>query len=397
MTFQPEHDNQNLLKRLKELNQQNADLAAENIDLMARMSDQHPTTADFDQLTANNERLQATVTDLTNTNTALINTNEQLLDAKHQIRAEVDNLKAWQFLETRDQGHHYVYELRLADGCYYVGETGDLHERLSSHFKGYNEHGNKSAYWTSKHHPVAIIGLIEFDQATTKTTTIREKETLETLRLMRRYGYQNVRGGCFTAEDDKQLAHFLLKPERQAEFHYQPAELGLKAAESSPDSTEDSIEDTTPVSAAATVPTPASATSASAPADADQTPVELDPDGELKDYLDDPEQKLHRYAAFKRAAPASFAVVVMTNGNQYLIFRRQCKNLVNIFKRLADGDLDLSDDSVSSTSFTHVVQLIILDVDDYPNGSRADDYLDQKITELKKNGSRTVLRETYRS
>lgn len=320
-----------------------------------------------------------------------------LLDKLEADRQRVSDLSAWGFLETRAAGHHYVYELRLENGYYYVGETSNLHERLSSHFAGYNEQGLKSAYWTSKHHPVAIIGLIEFDEQTTPTATIREKETLETLRLMRLYGYEKVRGGCFTAENADQLAYFLNQSDRQTEFHYTPDEIGL--APVAPQASASATASSSAIKTEASVQ-PVAEKSAAAPANkpqsrADHEADQLDPDGDLVHYLDDPDHHLKRYAAFKQADPRSFALVVMTNGEQYLIFKRQCQNLVTVFKRLEGDLMRLSDPAVKSSSFDQVVELITLDRDDYPNGAAADQQLAQKIANIKKNGSRTVLTETF--
>ena len=70
-----------------------------------------------------------------------------------------------------------TYALQLEDGYYYVGQSKDLYRRIGQHFLG------EGAKFTRKHRPVRVLKVWEGD---------REQEM--TLRGMRKYGIENVRG-----------------------------------------------------------------------------------------------------------------------------------------------------------------------------------------------------------
>ena len=50
-------------------------------------------------------------------------------------------------------GIHYVYQLKLQKGKYYVGSTTSPKHRLEQHIRG----GKLGAAWTSKYKPVKVI------------------------------------------------------------------------------------------------------------------------------------------------------------------------------------------------------------------------------------------------
>lgn len=76
----------------------------------------------------------------------------------------------------------YVYILKLENNKYYVGKTDSLEKRIMQHF-------SNGSNWTKKYKPIDIIDIIkdcdEFD------------EDKYTLKYMKEYGIDNVRGGSF--------------------------------------------------------------------------------------------------------------------------------------------------------------------------------------------------------
>ena len=78
-----------------------------------------------------------------------------------------------------------VYVLELMDGCMYVGITYQLNFRLAQHWSG------KGAKWTREHKPIAVKEIIY------PATTDDENE--KTIELMKKYGYDKVRGGKWTS------------------------------------------------------------------------------------------------------------------------------------------------------------------------------------------------------
>jgi len=77
----------------------------------------------------------------------------------------------------------FIYVLALQSKKYYVGKTDNPKFRIQSHFK------SGGCAWTKKYKPMQIIGLFpgcdDFD------------EDKYTLKYMKKYGIQNVRGGSF--------------------------------------------------------------------------------------------------------------------------------------------------------------------------------------------------------
>ena len=78
----------------------------------------------------------------------------------------------------------YIYILKLKNNKYYVGKTTRKPlERLSEHFK------NSGSGWTRVHKPVEIMEIIP--------NCDEEDEDKYTIKYMKKYGIDNVRGGSF--------------------------------------------------------------------------------------------------------------------------------------------------------------------------------------------------------
>ena len=102
-------------------------------------------------------------------------------------RIAFDNLQRRVAMETISvlpaPGLEIVYVLRLKEDKYYVGYTADMKERMYKHFTG------TGAKWTQKYPPVEIA---EFGPGDFRA------EHTKTLEVMRRKGWRNTRGSCWT-------------------------------------------------------------------------------------------------------------------------------------------------------------------------------------------------------
>lgn len=76
-----------------------------------------------------------------------------------------------------------VYKLKLQNNKYYVGITKNINRRYKQHLKG------KGADWTKINKPIEIMDIIKNGD--------RYIEETETLKLMEKYGIENVRGGSY--------------------------------------------------------------------------------------------------------------------------------------------------------------------------------------------------------
>src|SRR5690242_17506106 len=77
-----------------------------------------------------------------------------------------------------------VYVLQLENGKYYVGYTEKpIYERINEH------KNNRGAKWTKLHKYVATLMQKPGDT---------KLETVTTLEMMAKFGWQNVRGGTYT-------------------------------------------------------------------------------------------------------------------------------------------------------------------------------------------------------
>lgn len=76
-----------------------------------------------------------------------------------------------------------VYVLQLVHGKYYVGHTEHFENRMSRHFEG------GGAEWTKLYKPIKVLTSFPGDL---------KKENRVTLACMRKWGFNNVRGGAWT-------------------------------------------------------------------------------------------------------------------------------------------------------------------------------------------------------
>jgi predicted GIY-YIG superfamily endonuclease len=83
----------------------------------------------------------------------------------------------------RHQERGIVYVLECADGCYYIGYTLDLVNRMNLHFNG------KGAYWTKLHPPVKLVDVYYH--------VPYSKEDRVTEQYFVKYGRDKVRGGKY--------------------------------------------------------------------------------------------------------------------------------------------------------------------------------------------------------
>lgn len=87
-----------------------------------------------------------------------------------------------------------LYVLRLADGCYYVGQslTDKVEHRLRKHFAG------SGSAWTQLHPPIEVV---ERSVVSGSYREIELQENAKVIEYMRQYGVANVRGGFFSRCD----------------------------------------------------------------------------------------------------------------------------------------------------------------------------------------------------
>jgi len=76
------------------------------------------------------------------------------------------------------------YVLSLENGKYYVGITDDYNNRINNHMQG----GGSS--WTKLHKPIEVVE---------RFVGGKDNEREKTLEYMRKYGWENIRGGGWTA------------------------------------------------------------------------------------------------------------------------------------------------------------------------------------------------------
>jgi predicted GIY-YIG superfamily endonuclease len=95
-----------------------------------------------------------------------------------------------------------IYILKLEDNKFYVGQAKNIENRFKQHLKG-----RQSSEWTKLYKPLEIIKVYE-----TKFNNISEAMPFEnriTINCMKKYGWENVRGGDFCSLD-KEKIRFLL-------------------------------------------------------------------------------------------------------------------------------------------------------------------------------------------
>jgi predicted GIY-YIG superfamily endonuclease len=105
-----------------------------------------------------------------------------------------------------------LYILELEHGCFYVGQSATPEVRVEAHQKG------KGSAWTKAHLP---IRLLERRPAESKNWKHAEEiENQLTLMMMRKYGWQRVRGGYWTNVSEELTRKNLLHHERFAELAF---------------------------------------------------------------------------------------------------------------------------------------------------------------------------------
>lgn len=83
----------------------------------------------------------------------------------------------------------HLYVLQLENGKFYVGQAKDPDRRIGKHF---NASGSE---WTRMHPPVKELMRESHQDVDYRAAELAENELV--LKLMRQYGYDNVRGGFF--------------------------------------------------------------------------------------------------------------------------------------------------------------------------------------------------------
>ncbi|HZQ64540.1 MAG TPA: GIY-YIG nuclease family protein [Gaiellaceae bacterium] len=92
-----------------------------------------------------------------------------------------------------------VYVLKLRDGCWYVGETPDLPERLRKHCTGHP----RGAAWTRLHRPVELVYVA---RCRNRADAMRVERQF-TMALVAGAGADRVRGSSWTRVDEHACAH----------------------------------------------------------------------------------------------------------------------------------------------------------------------------------------------
>ncbi|KTB94315.1 hypothetical protein AO073_07540 [Pseudomonas syringae ICMP 11293] len=84
----------------------------------------------------------------------------------------------------------YLYVLGLSQGKFYVGQAKDPDKRIRKHFSG------SGSQWTRLHPPLKELMRKSLEDVDYRAGELAENEIV--LDLMRKYGYENVRGGFFS-------------------------------------------------------------------------------------------------------------------------------------------------------------------------------------------------------
>lgn len=206
-----------LQAQIRDMQQRVADNAQLNQKIMQLQRENH----DYSEQV---ERYKMTEADLTKQlRDALVHSEVHEM-AEQQIKNpyRLDN-ELWHILEGSDstEQHNYIYQLRLADGTYYVGQTHNLRQRIQTHFNEQISDGIKSSAWVRQHGAKQLIGLSELVHQEYAGKDIDFIENLTTLKLMAQYGYQNVRGGVFSQAKTDDVLQALKRTESQKRFGYQ--------------------------------------------------------------------------------------------------------------------------------------------------------------------------------
>ena len=92
----------------------------------------------------------------------------------------------------------YIYILELENNKYYVGKTNNPKFRLEQHFNA------EGSAWTKKYHPIRVLKIIKDCDG--------YDEDKYTKLYIKKYGFNNVRGGTYVQMDlDADTIHFIKK------------------------------------------------------------------------------------------------------------------------------------------------------------------------------------------
>jgi predicted GIY-YIG superfamily endonuclease len=112
-------------------------------------------------------------------------------------------------VEANKKKHYWLYVLKLVQDKYYVGITtaGNPYDRIEQHKRGYF-----GAQWTKKFKPVETLEMNDLGFITQDEAEIQEDR--KTAEYMKRYGYQNVRGGTLSYSGKyKKLGSWFMRDE----------------------------------------------------------------------------------------------------------------------------------------------------------------------------------------
>ena len=82
----------------------------------------------------------------------------------------------------------YIYILKLENNKYFINTTKKPHYDIKQMFKN----NTKSPKWIKKYTPKKLISIYKF-------TENNDDVNILTLKYMKKYGIENVRGGCFSS------------------------------------------------------------------------------------------------------------------------------------------------------------------------------------------------------
>lgn len=109
---------------------------------------------------------------------------------------------------------YILYVLLLQNNNFYVGSSSEYEKRLENHFKG------KGSAWTKAHAPIQVNEKTILGECTYRDAEIAENT--KTIELMRKYGWQRVRGGFFSNVDERSLLENLTSHAQEYNIDFIP-------------------------------------------------------------------------------------------------------------------------------------------------------------------------------
>ncbi|MFB3164705.1 GIY-YIG nuclease family protein [Neobacillus sp. 179-J 1A1 HS] len=106
-----------------------------------------------------------------------------------------------------EYNERFLYILKLEYNKYYIGQSATPNERIEKQFKG------KGSAWTKLHKPIEVISIKSIGIMDYKDAENVENEIV--LQYMRKYGWENVRGGYFTYIDNDVVLKNLLSHKKR--------------------------------------------------------------------------------------------------------------------------------------------------------------------------------------